>query len=126
MRQARAAHADLGERLVEAHSSGRASTVCLVSTILSTPRALQRAQGHSVPRVVCVACGLEDSAHAARLEGWQSSRAGRSVRCAACAELQLVALADQALYWPSCGHGLDDDVVLYDRPVCVVCDDTGG
>jgi hypothetical protein len=26
------------------------------------------------------------------------------------------------LYWPSCGHGLEDDEVLYDRPVCIVCE----
>jgi hypothetical protein len=26
------------------------------------------------------------------------------------------------LYWPRCGHGLEDDEVLYDRPVCIVCE----
>jgi hypothetical protein len=26
------------------------------------------------------------------------------------------------LYWPVCGHGLEDDEVLYDRPVCGACD----
>jgi hypothetical protein len=26
------------------------------------------------------------------------------------------------LYWPRCGHGREDDEVLYDRPVCIVCE----
>jgi hypothetical protein len=60
------------------------------------------------------------------LAGWQVSRDGRTLRCAACADLQLVELDDQVLYWPVCGHGLDDDAVLYDRPVCVRCEENAG
>jgi hypothetical protein len=26
------------------------------------------------------------------------------------------------LYWPRCGHALEDDEILYDRPVCIVCE----
>jgi hypothetical protein len=51
---------------------------------------------------------------------------GRSLQCAACADRQLVELDDQVLYWPACGHGLDDDDALYDRPVCVRCEDAAG
>jgi hypothetical protein len=39
-----------------------------------------------------------------------------------CAELELVVVEGEVLYWPDCGHALDDDTVLYDRPVCIVCD----
>jgi hypothetical protein len=42
---------------------------------------------------------------------------------APCADLHVIILDDLVLYWPACGHADDDDVVLYDRPVCVVCDD---
>jgi hypothetical protein len=35
-------------------------------------------------------------------------------------------LEDRVLYWPDCGHALDDDAVLYDRPVCVHCDAAAG
>jgi hypothetical protein len=75
------------------------------------------------PRVACVACGCADTAAEARLAGWQVSRDGCTLQCAACADLRLVELDDQVLYWPACGHGPGDDVVLYDRPVCVRCDD---
>ena len=37
-----------------------------------------------------------------------------------------VELHDPVLYWPDCGHALDDDAVLYDRPVCVHCDAAAG
>jgi hypothetical protein len=38
----------------------------------------------------------------------------------------LVVLDHRVLYWPDCGHGLDDDAVLYDRPVCVHCEEAVG
>jgi len=41
-------------------------------------------------------------------------------------ELVLVVLEDDVLYWPVCGHPLDDGAVLYDREVCVRCDDDQG
>ena len=28
--------------------------------------------------------------------------------------------------WPVCGHGLEDDAILYDRPLCVRCEETAG
>jgi hypothetical protein len=98
-----------------------------VTTILEKRRVLQREPPRALAaRVVCIACGGEDSAAEARLAGWQVSRDGRSLQCAACADRQLVEFDDQVLYWPACGHGLDDDDVLYDRPVCVRCEDAAG
>jgi hypothetical protein len=41
-------------------------------------------------------------------------------------ELILVVLEDDVLYWPVCGHPLEDGAVLYDREVCVLCDDDRG
>jgi hypothetical protein len=37
-------------------------------------------------------------------------------------ELVLVVLEDDVLFWPACGHPLEDGAVLYDRVVCVLCD----
>jgi hypothetical protein len=38
-------------------------------------------------------------------------------------ELILVVLDDDVLYWPECGHPPEHRAVLYDRAVCIVCDD---
>lgn len=93
----------------------------LVSSILGTPRALPSRGGRLRPR--CAACGHERARGSARLEGWQISRDGRTLRCAACAAQQFVMLDDQLLHWPACGHALDDDTVLYDCEVCVSCEE---
>ena len=96
-------------------------------TILKNRRVPQRQPPRDLAaRLVCFACGRGEPAAEARLAGWQVSRDGRTLQCAACADLHLVELDDQVLYWPACGHGLDDDVVLYDRPVCVRCEDAAG
>jgi hypothetical protein len=97
-----------------------ASYVAGVSTIQRPPRS--RPATRAPRALVCIACGAESSSERARLEGWQISRDDRLLHCGPCAELHVVVLDDQVLYWPECGH-VDDDVVLYDRPVCVICDD---
>jgi hypothetical protein len=90
-----------------------------VSTILGTRRSQP---GRSAPATaLCSACGAEGSVEQARLEAWQISRDEERVHCRPCADLHRVVLDDQVLYWPDCGH-LDNEVVLYDRPVCVVCE----
>jgi hypothetical protein len=50
-------------------------------------------------------------------------RAGERTHGTPCADLDVIIRDDQVLYWPACGHAEDDDVVLYDRPVCVICEE---
>ena len=38
-------------------------------------------------------------------------------------ELILVVVEDDVLFWPTCGHPLEEGAVLYDRLICVRCDD---
>jgi hypothetical protein len=38
-------------------------------------------------------------------------------------DLVLIVLEDQVLYWPACGHPQEERAVLYDRAVCLICDD---
>jgi hypothetical protein len=63
------------------------------------------------------------SEHDARLEAWELSRDGRQIHCRTCAEGLAVALDDVVLYWPVCGHPGEDGAVLYERAVCVICED---
>jgi hypothetical protein len=49
-------------------------------------------------------------------------RAGERTRGAPCADLHVIIIVDEVLYWPACGHAEEDDIVLYDPPVCVICE----
>jgi hypothetical protein len=93
-----------------------------VSSILRARVAPRPASRPVEARVVCHACGLDEGAASARDGGWQIARDGRVLHCPGCADLRLVVLDDQVLYWPVCGHALDDDDALYDRPACVRCE----
>ena len=44
---------------------------------------------------------------------------GSAAHCRACAELLL---DDVVLVWADCGHAGEDRAVLFDRPVCVICE----
>jgi hypothetical protein len=69
--------------------------------------------------VVCIACGVAETPDAARLAAWQHASDGSAAHCRDCAELLL---DDVVLVWAECGHASEDGAVLYDRPVCVICE----
>jgi hypothetical protein len=74
--------------------------------------------------VVCDACGHEETEPNTRLEGWHRSDDGGQVLCHDCATL--VATGDAVLFWLPCGHLEAGDAVLYDPPVCLICEQPGG
>jgi hypothetical protein len=94
-----------------------------VSALQHPHRARRASRREPVATVVCAGCGVERSFERVRLEAWQISRDGERFHCAPCSALHVITLDDQVLYWPACGHAEDDDIVLYARPVCVICDD---
>jgi hypothetical protein len=74
--------------------------------------------------VVCDACGHEETEPNTRLEGWHRSGDGAQVLCHGCAAL--VATDDAVLFWLPCGHLEAADAVLYDAPVCLICEELAG
>jgi hypothetical protein len=71
--------------------------------------------------VVCDRCGHEQSLEHARLGGWHVSRDGQHVICQGCVEVYALELDDVVLYFPTCGHALEDGAVLYASAVCSAC-----
>jgi predicted RNA-binding Zn-ribbon protein involved in translation (DUF1610 family) len=71
--------------------------------------------------VVCDRCGHEESLEHARLGGWHVSRDGQHVVCQSCVEVYALELDDVVLYFPACGHAIEDDAVLYAPHVCRTC-----
>jgi hypothetical protein len=72
--------------------------------------------------VICDRCGRESTPESARLEAWHSSRDEQQIVCRGCVELYALETDDEVLFWPVCGHPVEDGALLYSAPVCLICE----